>query len=112
VLAGGVVWWGVFTALTAAAPSGLRMALVWFIAMRFLLGAGEAVMFPASNQFVSRWIPAQERGLANGLIFCWSWSWCGSFSAAYQYLCFITDGGLRFGFARWPAWSWVCLVRD
>ena len=26
-------------------------------------------MFPASNQFVSRWIPTQERGIANGVIF-------------------------------------------
>jgi len=33
------------------------------------LGAGEAVMYPASNQFVASWIPSSERGLANGLIF-------------------------------------------
>jgi ACS family glucarate transporter-like MFS transporter len=26
-------------------------------------------MYPASNQFVARWIPSSERGLANGLIF-------------------------------------------
>jgi len=26
-------------------------------------------MFPASNQFVSRWIPTHERGIANGVIF-------------------------------------------
>src|SRR5579864_5768670 len=69
VLAAGVVWWGIFTALTAVVPAGIRFALIWFIAARFMLGAGEAVMFPASNQFVSRWIPRQERGLANGLIF-------------------------------------------
>jgi len=69
VLAGGVVWWGIFTALTAAVPSGIRAALAWFVGVRFLLGAGEAVMFPAANQFVSRWIPGPERGLANGLIF-------------------------------------------
>jgi MFS transporter, ACS family, glucarate transporter len=30
---------------------------------------GEAVMYPGSSQFVARWIPTQERGLANGLIF-------------------------------------------
>jgi len=69
VLALGVVWWGIFTALTAVVPSGARLALVWFVAARFLLGAGEAVMFPASNQFVSHWIPKHERGVANGLIF-------------------------------------------
>jgi ACS family glucarate transporter-like MFS transporter len=39
------------------------------ILIRFLLGAGEAIIYPASNQFVARWIPTQERGIANGLIF-------------------------------------------
>src|SRR5947208_16491888 len=57
VLAGGVVWWGIFTALTAAVPSGIRGALFLFVSIRFLLGAGEAVVYPASNQFVARWIP-------------------------------------------------------
>jgi MFS transporter, ACS family, glucarate transporter len=65
----GVLWWGVFTALTAAVPSHLSRALFAFIAVRFVLGAGEAVIYPASNQFVSRWIPSAERGVANGLIF-------------------------------------------
>jgi ACS family glucarate transporter-like MFS transporter len=69
VLAGGVVWWGIFTALTAIVPSQMRAALLFFVAIRFLLGAGEAVIYPASNQFVSWWIPTQERGIANGIIF-------------------------------------------
>ena len=69
VLAGGVVWWGIFTALTAAVPTGLRRPLLFLLLARFLLGAGEAVMYPCSSQFVARWIPTQERGLANGLIF-------------------------------------------
>jgi len=69
VLAAGVIWWGMFTALTASIPSGITGALWLFVAARFLLGAGEAVMYPASNQFVSRWIPVQERGIANGWIF-------------------------------------------
>lgn len=69
VLALGVVWWGVFTALTAAVPAHFSRALLALIGVRFALGAGEAVIYPASNQFVSRWIPSSERGLANGLIF-------------------------------------------
>jgi MFS transporter, ACS family, glucarate transporter len=69
VLAGGVIWWGIFTALTAAVPSGIRGALILFVSVRFLLGIGEAVVYPASNQFVARWIPTQERGVANGWIF-------------------------------------------
>ena len=69
VLLLGVLWWGVFTALTAAVPAHLTSAIFAFIAVRFVLGAGEAVIYPASNQFVSRWIPVGERGIANGLIF-------------------------------------------
>ena len=69
VLAVGVLWWGIFTALTTAVSAKIAFAVFYLAAMRFLLGAGEAVMFPASNQFVSRWIPTQERGIANGIIF-------------------------------------------
>jgi ACS family glucarate transporter-like MFS transporter len=39
------------------------------IVIRFCLGAGEAVLYPASNQFVERWFPRDERGRANGIIF-------------------------------------------
>src|SRR5215470_8561629 len=69
VLAVGVVWWGVFTAVTASVPVAMSGAFALLLLARFALGAGEAVMYPGSSQFVSRWIPTQERGLANGLIF-------------------------------------------
>lgn len=69
VLALGVLWWGVFTALTVAVPSNFGFTLLALMGVRFALGAGEAVIYPASNQFVARWIPSSERGLANGLIF-------------------------------------------
>ena len=69
VLTVGVVWWGIFTALTAAVSPKIAGAIFLLLIVRFLLGAGEAIVFPASNQFVSRWIPTQERGFANGLIF-------------------------------------------
>jgi MFS transporter, ACS family, glucarate transporter len=65
----GVLWWGVATALTALLPSGISHALMVLIGIRFALGAGEAVIYPAANQFVARWIPVQERGFVNGLIF-------------------------------------------
>jgi len=69
ILALAVLWWGLFSALTVVVPGGFRFALLAFMSLRFALGAGEAVMYPASNQFVARWIPTSERGLANGLIF-------------------------------------------
>jgi ACS family glucarate transporter-like MFS transporter len=65
----GVLWWGLFSALTAGISSRIASALTLLIVIRFLLGAGEAIIYPTSNQFVSRWIPSNERGIANGIIF-------------------------------------------
>lgn len=69
VLTGGVIWWGIFTALTALVPTTIAGAILIFMAIRFLLGAGEAVIYPSTNQLISRWIPVGERGIANGWIF-------------------------------------------
>jgi MFS transporter, ACS family, glucarate transporter len=69
VIAAAILWWSVFTALLPAIPVGVSGALVILLAVRFLLGIGEAVIFPASNRLVASWIPTGERGLANGLIF-------------------------------------------
>ena len=69
VLSFGVIWWGLATALTAALPSTMAHAVAFLMAIRFLLGAGEAVIYPAANQFVARWVPQGERGFVNGLIF-------------------------------------------
>jgi ACS family glucarate transporter-like MFS transporter len=65
----GVIWWGIATALTTLIPPGISQAVLLLIGIRFLLGAGEAVIYPAANQFVARWVPVQERGFINGLIF-------------------------------------------
>ena len=69
ILAFGVLWWGAFTALTAAISPRLPHALLLVILVRVALGMGEAVVYPASNHFVARWIPVAERGKANGWIF-------------------------------------------
>lgn len=65
----GTVWWAVFTALTALAPANIAGSLAILVFVRFLLGVGESLVYPASNRLVATWIPSQERGLANGLIF-------------------------------------------
>ena len=69
VLTWGVLWWGIFTSVTALVPSNIAGALVVMIAVRFVLGVGEAVVYPGSNRLVANWIPSHERGIANGLIF-------------------------------------------
>ena len=69
VLTIGVLIWGLATALTAMLPTGMPDALLFLILVRCALGIGETVIYPAANQFVARWIPQEERGIVNGLIF-------------------------------------------
>jgi MFS transporter, ACS family, glucarate transporter len=69
VLALAGLWWAAATALTALLPPGLPHAVGLLVCIRFGLGAGEAVIYPAANQFVARWVPVGERGFINGLIF-------------------------------------------
>ena len=69
ILTIGVLSWGVATSLTALLPSDIGHAMALLIGLRFALGAGESVIYPAANQFVARWIPMHERGVINGLIF-------------------------------------------
>jgi ACS family glucarate transporter-like MFS transporter len=69
VLTGALIWWGLFSALTALVPPGSRHALLLLFLVRFALGIGESVVYPSGNQLLSRWIPRQERGRANGWIF-------------------------------------------
>jgi ACS family glucarate transporter-like MFS transporter len=101
VLAAGVLWWGVFTALVAAVPSKIGHAVFVLIAIRFLLGVGEAVVYPASNQFVSRWIPTQERGFANGWIFAGVGAGAGITPPLITYIM------LRWG---WRQSFWICAI--
>jgi MFS transporter, ACS family, glucarate transporter len=69
VVAVGMVWWSIFTALTAAVPAGFGWSLMALMVVRVMLGVGESVIFPAGNRLVANWIPKRERGLANGIIF-------------------------------------------
>jgi MFS transporter, ACS family, glucarate transporter len=69
VIAAAILWWSVFTGLLPCIPAGIPGAMTILLSVRFLLGVGEAVIFPASNRLVVSWIPSAERGLANGLIF-------------------------------------------
>jgi ACS family glucarate transporter-like MFS transporter len=63
------VWWAVFTSLATAIPRTITGVVAAFIGVRFMLGVGESVIYPASNRVVAKWIPTHERGRANGLIF-------------------------------------------
>ena len=101
ILTLGVVWWGIFTALTALVPANINNALLLFVLVRFSLGAGEAVIYPAANQFIARWIPVRERGIANGWIFAGVGAGAGLSPPLITYL--MTHYGWRSSF-------WVCAI--
>lgn len=63
VIAGIVIWWSVFTALT-----GLAGGFASLLVVRFLFGAGEAGAYPAMTGVVARWFPRGERAMAQGFI--------------------------------------------
>jgi ACS family glucarate transporter-like MFS transporter len=75
-----VTLWSLFTALTGAVS---RFATL--LAVRFLFGVAEAGAFPGSARVFYNWLPAGERGLANGILF----------SGA------LLGGGLAFPFYAW-----------
>lgn len=57
-----VLWWSLFTAVTALAWGKWSMAT-----FRFLFGVGEAGAFPTATRALSHWLPAAERGFAQGI---------------------------------------------
>jgi ACS family glucarate transporter-like MFS transporter len=85
--------------MTALVPANIGRALWLLVTVRFLLGAGEAVVYPAANQFVARWIPVRERGIANGWIFAGVGAGAGLTPPLITYL-MIHHG--------WRSSFWVC----
>jgi ACS family glucarate transporter-like MFS transporter len=69
VLTLGVLWWGFFTSLITVISPNIAAPVLVLVVIRFVLGMGEAVVYPASNCVVAAWVPSEERGIANGLIF-------------------------------------------
>jgi ACS family glucarate transporter-like MFS transporter len=111
-----IIWWSVFTALLPFVPATLSYSIGLLMAVRFLLGVGESIIFPASNRLIASWIPLQERGLANGIIF----SGVGVGGSAAPPL--ITAIMVRYQW-HWAFWLcaligllagalWIALVRD
>ncbi len=116
ILTLGTFWWAVFTSLTAAVSPKLVSALIVLMAVRFLLGVGEAVVYPAGNRLVASWIPSQERGVANGFIFAGVGAGAGITPPLITYVM------VHYGW-RWSFWAsaligltagviWLAIARD
>ena len=66
-----ILWWSLFTALTAyaadlLAPIGLP-AVVSLILVRFGLGMGEAAAWPCFNRAIANWMALKERAFATSI---------------------------------------------
>lgn len=66
VLAFGVVWWSIATALT---PVAAKMGLPYLLVVRAFMGIGEGVAMPAMNNLLSKWIPVAERSRSLALVY-------------------------------------------
>jgi MFS transporter, ACS family, glucarate transporter len=111
VLAAIVSIWSLFTALT-----GLAWNYVSLLVFRFLFGAGEAGAYPACARTFYTWLPAGERGLAQGINF--SGSRLGAAFALPAVAWLVTEFGWRLAFLLlgvigfvWAA-GWLAWFRD
>ncbi|MGA2114078.1 MAG: MFS transporter [Bryobacteraceae bacterium] len=111
-----VLWYALFTSMTAWTPTAISFALVLLLSVRFLLGSGEACIFPSSNRVVATWIPSQERGLANGIIFAGVGAGAATAPPIISYII------IHYGW-RWSFWitalvaicigvAWFLIARD
>eukprot|EP00743_Colponemidia_sp_Colp-15_P004577 GILK01004934.1.p1 GENE.GILK01004934.1~~GILK01004934.1.p1 ORF type:complete len:508 (+),score=17.74 GILK01004934.1:90-1526(+) len=75
ILAAGVIWWSIMTALTPVVVSVTALLMV----VRIGMGIGEGVNFPACLNLLSRWLPLDER--STGMGFVKSGMYCGSILA-------------------------------
>jgi sugar phosphate permease len=66
-------------ALTAVLPPGGWLVFAVLLALRFLFGAFQGGGFPALARVIADWMPAQQRGFAQGLV--WTFSRLGGFLA-------------------------------
>jgi MFS transporter, ACS family, glucarate transporter len=58
-----VLWWSAFTSLTGAVSNYILLLLT-----RFCFGIGEAGAYPNAGAVIARWIPAQQRARAWGIV--------------------------------------------
>lgn len=100
VLAAAILWFSIFTAATAIAPSlpvlGWLGAAWSFAIIRFVMGLGEAAAMPVGNKMMAYWLGQKERafgtsiflagvgagGIAAPILISWmmtQWGWRASF---------------------------------
>ena len=113
VLGCAVVFWSIFTLLT---PLAAMMSLPALLAVRFLMGLGEAGLAPSSFTVVSHWFPRNEHSRVMGFL---------SSGSIFGTIIALLTGGWIIEQYGWPAifylygslgfiWLvfWLLLVKD
>ena len=94
-----VLWWSLFTALTAFAGlrvAGVTLGLGFLVVVRFLFGVGEAGAYPNITRALHNWLPLTERGLGQGTVW-----FCGKLMGGLTPMIWIV---LVAGSASAPGW--------
>src|SRR5436853_564841 len=76
-------------ALTAALPPGGWLAFAALAVLRFLFGMFQAGGFPGLARVIADWIPAPQRGFAQGTV--WTFSRLGGFLAPLLVVWLVKD---------------------
>jgi MFS family permease len=108
IISTGIAIWSLATVLTGSAWN-----VGTLIAMRLVMGLGEASTHPAGARVVREWIPASERGMANAIFISGSYAGpaLGAMLAAWisdvagWRAAFFVVGAIGFGWlAAWLIW--------
>jgi len=97
-----VLWWSLFTALTASVGLtvfGVVIGMTALAVIRFLFGVGEAGAYPNITRALHNWFPFRERGLAQGSVWM-AGRLMGGLTPLVWWL-LITQSGLNWRTAFW-----------
>jgi MFS family permease len=105
-----VLGWSLLSGLTAlatgiphdwvlAVAGGVSLPLLYLLLLRFLFGLFQAAEFPSLSRVVGDWVPIQERGLAQGLV--WTCSRLGGATVPFLF------AGMLLLFGNWTTPFWV-----
>jgi ACS family glucarate transporter-like MFS transporter len=120
VLAGAILWFSVFTAATAIAPSLPLMKVfgaAWaFVIVRFVMGLGEAAAMPVGNKMMAYWLSEKERTFGTSVFLAGVGA--GGIAAPFLITSIVKNWGWRPAFVFLGiigvavAALWYILVRD
>src|SRR5262249_11615711 len=82
-----------------AVAGGVSLPLVYLLLLRFLFGLFQAAEFPSLARVIGDWVPIQERGLAQGMI--WTCSRLGGATVPFLF------AGMLLMFGNWTTPFWV-----